>query len=432
MKVIPIKEIQSKLNEVSSSFCLAKWLQTTTTLFNGMTHSCHHPGQHKISFTDIQNDYRLLHNTPKKIEARKEMLEGVQTKECDYCWRIENLKNKELLSDRVWKSSEKWASPNFNEVLNSGLGENIQPTYLEVSFENTCNFACYYCLPEISSRILGEVEKFGPYKLPSHLHNDLSHLHAKGSYPIHRDSFNPYIEAFWKWWPELRQKLDTFRITGGEPLLSKHTWKIFDNLIEAPNCELSFAINSNLGLSEEIINKLIIKIPEIAKSCRDFTIFTSAEGVGEDQEYARFGMNWDTFARNCESINAAIASIPNVNFVFMSTVNIFSKRSFGDFLEFVKKLKSVHNRNDKVVVSINFLRHPAFGSLINLTNSEKLEFEQMCSTYFNDASLLMSEKNQLKRLVEFMKSANADPNEIENFNFFFNEYDRRRNSKRPF
>ena len=32
---------------------------------------------------------------------------------------------------------------------------------------------------------------------------------------------NPYVEAFWKWWPDLYQDLHTFRITGGEPLLSK-------------------------------------------------------------------------------------------------------------------------------------------------------------------------------------------------------------------
>ena len=37
--------------------------------------------------------------------------------------------------------------------------------------------------------------------------------------PIPHREYNPYVEAFWKWWPELYQDLHTFRITGGEPML---------------------------------------------------------------------------------------------------------------------------------------------------------------------------------------------------------------------
>ena len=36
---------------------------------------------------------------------------------------------------------------------------------------------------------------------------------------------NPYVEAFWRWWPDLYRDLHTFRITGGEPLLSKNIGK---------------------------------------------------------------------------------------------------------------------------------------------------------------------------------------------------------------
>ena len=29
---------------------------------------------------------------------------------------------------------------------------------------------------------------------------------------------NPYLTAFWKWWPELYKNLEVFPMTGGEPL----------------------------------------------------------------------------------------------------------------------------------------------------------------------------------------------------------------------
>lgn len=79
--------------------------------------------------------------------------------------------------------------------------------------------------------------------------------------PIHHTEHNPYVEAFWKWWPDLYRDLHTFRITGGEPLLSKDTWKILDYIIEQPNPnkKLNLAINSNLGVPDNLVDKLIEK-----------------------------------------------------------------------------------------------------------------------------------------------------------------------------
>ena len=134
-RVVALRDKIAKINAVSPTFCLAKWLQSTTTLYNGHTHSCHHPVQHKIKVEDIKRNPRGLHNTPVKIAARQDMLNGVQTKECDYCWNIENL-GKDHFSDRHYKSANEgmgiWQG--FDRVLASGLGENIEPAYMEVAF----------------------------------------------------------------------------------------------------------------------------------------------------------------------------------------------------------------------------------------------------------------------------------------------------------
>ena len=31
---------------------------------------------------------------------------------------------------------------------------------------------------------------------------------------------NPYVDAFWRWWPELSKELEEIRVTGGEPLMT--------------------------------------------------------------------------------------------------------------------------------------------------------------------------------------------------------------------
>ena len=48
-----VTDIKKKLNRVSSSLCLAKWSQVTIHLQNGHTHSCHHPGTHKVSLEEL-------------------------------------------------------------------------------------------------------------------------------------------------------------------------------------------------------------------------------------------------------------------------------------------------------------------------------------------------------------------------------------------
>ncbi len=111
--------------------------------------------------------------------------------------------------------------------------------------------------------------------------------------PIHHKDHNPYVEAFWKWWPDLYRDLHTFRITGGEPLLSPDTWKILDYIIDHPNPnkKLNLAINSNLGIPDNLIDKFIEKVKRIEDEGRvnEFIVFTSVDAWGAQAEYIRNG-----------------------------------------------------------------------------------------------------------------------------------------------
>lgn len=434
-RVKELWERAEKLNSVSPTFCLAKWKQSTTTLYNGMTHSCHHPSQHKIKVEDILKNPRALHNTPTKIKAREDMLKGCQTKECDYCWNIENL-GKNHISDRYYKSTNEnmgiWQS--FDEVVDSGVGENIAPAYLEIAFENTCNFKCSYCSPDVSSRWMEEIQSKGPIQLSHHKHHDLDWLKKQGRFPIHWKEHNPYIEAFWKWWPELYQSLNTFRITGGEPLLSENTWKIFDYIIEQPRKELSFSINTNMGLPRKLVDKLITKVNQINSVIRNVTIFTSAESVGEQAEYSRYGMDWELFKSNVEHL---LESTPeNVNVQFMTTVNVLSISTFADFLRWICELRKRFNPNpahNRVGFNVAYLRWPTFMCLTNLDNEQKKLFGEsmkaLIEEFENKSStdmLYLEEIDMINRLVNFTNSKDASVTDLRNFTLYFNEYDKRR------
>ena len=79
------------VDKISPSFCGAKWYNATIWLGNGTTASCHHPPAHKIPLEEVAMSHKAIHNTQYKKLIRKQMLEGERPKECEYCWKIEDM-----------------------------------------------------------------------------------------------------------------------------------------------------------------------------------------------------------------------------------------------------------------------------------------------------------------------------------------------------
>ena len=438
-RVDNLKRKVIKINSVSPTFCIAKWKQSTTTLYNGMTHSCHHPVQHKINIDDLSMSVTSLHNTPTKIAARQDMIDGKQTKECDYCWKIENL-GQDHFSDRHYKSANEgmgqWQS--FDEVVASGTGENINPAYMEIAFENICNFKCSYCSPDVSSRWMEEIQSHGAYKLPNgNEQHHLGWLKDTGRFPIHHKEQNPYIEKFWEWWPSLYQSLNTFRITGGEPLLSQNTWKILDYIEKNPRPDFRLSINTNMCVPEKLVRKLCEKITALKGKIREITIYTSAESIGAQAEYSRYGMDWKLFESN---INVFYENTPpDTQLFFMTTVNVFSASTFDKFLKFISTLRSqFQNRKEHNIAGFNiaYLRWPTHQCITNLDDEQKKLFEdrllvvieELKPNDLDNSSLYLEEVDQIHRLINFMNSEEPNIQEQANFVSFFDEYDKRRNT----
>ena len=365
MSSVGFEIVKEKLDDVGCGFCLAKWTQVTMHLHNGTTHSCHHPEPHKIGLEEISRNPSALHNSKIKKQARKEMLEDRRPSECQYCWNVED--NSSSYSDRVFKSSEPWSEPYFEEISQSNWRDDYNPKYAEISFANTCNFKCAYCGPEYSSKWMEEINQHGAYNL-SYEYNGTRRMDERGTRPYKQTEDNPYVNAFWEWFPELYGSLDTFRITGGEPLLHKDTWKVLDYIIQSenPNKNLKLSINSNLGVTDDLIDKLIDKLDLIIKDNRvhELVIFTSCDAYGKQSEYTRFGMNFEKLFQNIDKV---LTKLPRVTVVIMSTFNIFSVFSYELLIKKVHKMKMKHFNNMRywntaLILDTSYLRHPPFMS----------------------------------------------------------------------
>ena len=365
MSTVGFDLIKDKLDIVGKGFCLAKWTQVTMHLHNGTTHSCHHPEPHKVGLEEINRNPTALHNSKIKKQARKEMLNDERPSECQYCWNVED--NSNSFSDRIYKSSEPWSEPFYDEIVKSDWRSDYNPKYVEVSFSNTCNFKCAYCGPEYSSKWMEEINEFGAYDL-SYQYNGMERMVERNTKPYKQTEKNPYVEAFWEWFPELYNRLETYRITGGEPLLTKETWKVLDYIIETetPNKNLKLSINSNLGVNDELVDKLILKLDKIIKEERvsELIIFTSCEGYGKQAEYTRFGLDFEKLFQNIDKI---LTELPKVTIVVMSTFNIFSVFSYELLIKKIFKLKVKHFNtkrfwNSALILDTSYLRHPPFMS----------------------------------------------------------------------
>jgi organic radical activating enzyme len=364
---IPIIQFRDQLNEISPSFCVAKWKQVTMHLQTGMTHSCHHPSPHKIPLAELAENPSALHNTKFKKLQRKAMLEGDRPAECDYCWRVED-SGPEAISDRVYKSADAWALPHIDAIKEMPWDHDVIPSYLEVSFSSVCNFKCSYCSPQVSSKWMEETEKYGPYPTSTYF-GGIDWLKRTDAMPIPHKDENPYVEAFWKWWPEVYTKLEHFRITGGEPLLTKDLWKVLDYVIDNPNPNLHLSINTNMCPPDKLMDKFIEKIKIICteNKVKQFKIFTSAEAHGKQAEYIRHGLNYDEWLAN---IIRVLDEVPNCTFTIMSTYNLLSIFTYDKFIEDIltikRKYSNEHTVHSPIILDVPYLRHPEHQTIFDM------------------------------------------------------------------
>jgi len=445
-----LAQLKQQLDSTGPGMCVAKWKQVTMHLQNGHTHSCHHPISHHVPLEEVLANPTALHNTNFKKQQRQQMLNGQRPKECDYCWRVEDQGNGSF-SDRVLKSNEYWARPFLDDVTTKPWDHDVAPSYVEVSFGNACNFKCSYCSPHISSKWMEEIQQHGAYPTSSRF-NNLDWIREQNLMPIPNNQENPYVDAFWAWWPRMYDSLMHFRITGGEPLLNKNTFRVLDHVIDNPNTNLDLSINTNMCVPKELIDSAIERFKRIVgeNKVKKFKLFTSAEAQGAQAEYIRYGMDYNQWLDN---IVRVLQAVPGMEFTVMSTYNIMSIPSYQRFLADMLEIKQNYKKPDSnytpLYVDIPYLRYPHNQTIFNMTQDLLPMIEQQVSYMYRNQEqpdwrpmvhdgFFKHEIDKLKRIyyvAEYIFSPDNDmddkkradiANNRRDFALFVDEHDRRR------
>ncbi|MEM7645524.1 MAG: twitch domain-containing radical SAM protein, partial [Pseudomonadota bacterium] len=388
-----LQKIKERLDAVSPTLCLAKWKNATIHLHNGQTQSCHHVASH-----DVGKNH--LHNTIKKRDSRKKMLDGQRPDECRYCWDVEDNGD---WSDRFHKSAESVYQDFFQEVVNSGTGATINPSFLEIAFENTCQFRCAYCSPIHSSSWQKEILQWGNYPTWGHRINSRQHRKKWPSSSIEKEN---RLKKFWAWWPTLRHDLRYLRVTGGEPFLTQHTFRLIDHLIDEKAPNLQFAVNTNLGFDPIVLKKLTERMTALQESVQHFLIFSSLDTWGPQAEYIRFGLDLQLFKKNVETILTK-AKRP-LTFCFMITVNNLSLPHLRELLEYIVELKRKFPQH-AIEIDSPHLVHPEYLSVSILTGDFRRFLKEAVKYAKKVGVFSETEVQKLERIIPMIGSERLNP-----------------------
>jgi len=423
------------MDAISPTFCMAKWHHTTIYLHTGETHSCYHPAPHAIDIKKISYNPAALHNTDKKKAERRSMLNGGKPDGCNYCWTIEDM-GPGYVSDRHIRNSTIYRPERLAEIQQLGANFDVKPEYIEISFGNECNFKCGYCHPKASSKFYNEIRDHGPYTGVKNHRCDIDWM------TIYEEDSNPFVDAWWQWWPQIRDTVNIMRVTGGEPLLHKSTWLLLDDLLENPMPNLELNINSNLGVKPVLVERMSRRVRELMdrKCIKSFSLFTSLDTWGPQAEYIRTGLDLSIWEQNFDTYMRLSGQIAS----FMITFNALSVPRFQSLLAKLLEWRTRYAPTDdpsprirNVRFDTPYLREPLQYDINILPKAEFMPYMMEALAFMeaneddeNKQAFGTLEVDKFRRVVKYMETTMYDDTKIlegrRDFHAWFAEFDRRR------
>ena len=428
------EQVFQRLNEVSPSFCLAKWFNVSIHIPTGRTHSCYHPPAHQIPLKEVAIDVSALHNTRYKKNQRKLMLKGDRPIECGFCWQIED--SGDQLSDRAYRSKDVYEPGLIEEAVLLGETGNPNPRYVEVNFNQACNFKCSYCSPHLSTEWNKEIDRHGPYFLADgKTHNDTQWMRTQNMVP-NNSLDNPYLLAFWEWLPQIYPTLHTFRMTGGEPLMDKNTFRMFDYVKEHPSEKLHLSITSNCCPPKGQWDKFMTSLKEItdADAINHFMLYCSLDSWGNQAEYIRNGLDFCTLYQN---ITDYLRNSRKHSLTFIVTFNALSYGKWMTYVKNILKLREEFNTDRQLIwFDVPMLNDPQWLNprlIPNMVSELERSVEFMKANEEGEHNRFKGFKDfeisKVQRLIDWIKNDGGKYDRttaMRNFYLFFSQHDKRR------
>jgi organic radical activating enzyme len=233
------------------------------------------------------------------------------------------------------------------------------------------------------------------------------------------------------------------RVTGGEPLMHRSTWRLLQELEQNPKPHLNIEMNSNMGVKNSLVVKLVDKIKHLKETgcIRSFKLYTSIDTWGPRAEYTRTGLDIELWEKNLDYY------LSNTGWpvTFMITFNLFAVTSFNLLLEKILEWRTKYNTDDnetqwqRVRFDTPYLKEPLQFDMNILPKDEFMPYMHKHLEYIKnnmddaDRTKFSSlEYERFRRVVDYMQNTIYDDEKLlkgrKNFYTWFTEYDNRRNT----
>jgi organic radical activating enzyme len=350
------------------------------------TYTCHAATPHKIDFEWLKNNSGNLFNHNINVLERKMMLNNQRAASCEQnCWHAED---QGMKSPRLY---QKGYYRTHDQIVTS-------PETLDFTVGADCNLTCTYCCKEFSSAWRNDIQKNGEYQLSDS--NDTRYkltsedrvlIKIKQSNLVNTSRYQLLID-------EIKLNASSLKhidVTGGEPFLNNYFINALSEL-DLPD-DVPIEIYTGLGVNYNRFNQMLDKI----SNKKNIRLSVSAEGIEQYLEFNRYGVKWQQFLNNLQSIRDR-----NINFKFHSTVTNLTVFGFFDFCDYFK--------NDKIITTYAY--QPRMMAVNIVDDDSKL----MLANQFNNWS--DPEKSVL------IKNINAPSNEKQRIDLstFLTEFVKRR------
>jgi MoaA/NifB/PqqE/SkfB family radical SAM enzyme len=216
-----------------------------------------------INTTPIKD---IVHGSA-NIKRKDDMLEDRKPKNCAGCYLQEkNRSSLSSISSRLYYLKEVGAKTDL-EIYDDK--QNFDLRHVDLRWTNSCNQACVYCQPSLSSKWAQELNVTVKSKKDS------------------REDVKDFVF-------ENIKNLQNIYLAGGEPMLMKENLE-FLRLLKEKNPECSVRVNTNLSTTKTGIFDLLCELPNV-----HWTV--SLETIEHEYEYIRHHGSWDDFQNNLQTI----------------------------------------------------------------------------------------------------------------------------------
>lgn len=362
-EVKKIKIDKNHLLKESKIFCMFPWLHLNVTPKGDIYPCCSNNYSTPFGNTK-ETTLKDAFNSEKMKALRLNMLNGVKSDICDFCYKHEEAGPYSFRTYSLDNFSHK-----FDELVpttaEDGTVSDFKMGYFDIRFSNICNFKCRTCGAEFSSQWAAE-DKIHEKDKPIVMHAD----DHKG------DLLNEVLSHV--------DHIELAYFAGGEPLITDEHYTILEEMIRKKRTNITLRYNTNastIKYKNHDILKLWKHFKRVELSC-------SIDHYGEKAEWIRHGTDWGKVENNLLLFRDLNYVVFQINTVF----SIFNYLTLNDFYTYLKD-KNIVRTNDwhhSLYLAVHpiyysakslpkTLKNTAKESALNLIKSNGVHFQKITS-----------------------------------------------------